>query len=243
MSNASPHILIIGAQRSGSTWLYELLKSCESVRGINSGNVEPRLLLKVTNHHEYHETSGVSDSEQEFILEKSVAYLELPNIANRAKQVLPDASIVAILRNPVDRAFSNWKFSTLNGFESRSFSECLSEEAELREYHGSATSPYKYVSRGLYWRQLAPWIECFPNLHIVQFEKIMATRTRKSVISELEERLRIREIGQSEILVKQLNHSIDRSHIENKVRKKLSEFYLVENQKLTDLGVDLRLWS
>jgi hypothetical protein len=237
------NILIVGAQRSGSSWLYELIKKCDSVLGINPESKEPRLLMDVSSSSEYHLKAADLMPSGCILLEKSVAYLEMPDIASRAKLLLPESIVIVILRDPVERAFSNWKFSVQNRFESRAFSECLTKEAESREWHGSVTSPFKYVSRGLYWQQLAPWLESFPNLIVLQFERIMATATRKREISELFKKLELTEPKNERLILAPLNQSLNQNRISRSVRKYLHDFYVAENSKLARLGVDINLWS
>lgn len=211
--------------------------------GVNPKMGEPRVLLNVSNRVEYEASVCAPATGDRIFLEKSVAYLELPEIASRAHSVLPDAEVVVILRDPVERAFSNWKFSLQNGFEHLTFADCLTDEAENRQWRGSVLSPYRYLSRGRYWRQLVPWIAKFPNLHIVQFEKFTATNSSDHVITDLCKNLKLTLNTTKYLSFRKENEADDVSRMPMGLRDQLSAFYKSENQKLVDLGIDTLLWT
>ena len=62
--------------------------------------------------------------------EKSTAYLENTEDAQKMKRLLPDLKVLFILRYPVDRAISNYRFSKQNGLESKSLQYALSHEQQ-----------------------------------------------------------------------------------------------------------------
>ena len=53
--------------------------------------------------------------------EKSTNYLESPSAAARIHKHLPDVKLIFILREPADRAYSNYLWSRMNGYERRGF--------------------------------------------------------------------------------------------------------------------------
>ena len=53
--------------------------------------------------------------------EKSTNYLEAPEVAERISRVLPRVKLIFLLRNPVDRAYSNYLWSRQNGLETETF--------------------------------------------------------------------------------------------------------------------------
>jgi hypothetical protein len=85
--------------------------------------------------------------------------------------------LVFILREPADRAYSNYLWSRMNGLETESFETALRLEAqrekELPERLKFAR-PFSYFSRGLYADLLAPYFERFRREHvlILRFEDI-----------------------------------------------------------------------
>ena len=80
--------------------------------------------------------------------------------------MLGEVHVLAILRDPVKRAISNWRFSTDNGLETRSLETALSENlAGPRAWDPSRTSvsPFAYLERGRYVDYLDPVDEHLPG--------------------------------------------------------------------------------
>jgi hypothetical protein len=100
--------------------------------------------------------------------EATTYYLLHPDVPRRAYDVVPDAKLVAILRDPVDRAYSHYQLSVRNGDETLSFEEALDAEpgrisgAEERlladpAYDHPAHRVNTYIERGFYLDGLLRW--------------------------------------------------------------------------------------
>lgn len=104
--------------------------------------------------------------------EKSTSYIEDANAPERVLRMLGTAEIVVLLRDPVQRAVSNWRFSTDHGREDRSLETALDENfAGSRSWDPGATSvsPFAYLERGRYSAYLEPWFAAFPSSMHVHF--------------------------------------------------------------------------
>jgi hypothetical protein len=91
--------------------------------------------------------------------EASTSYLYSANAAREIREVCPDAKIMMILRNPVDRAYSHYWNHVRDGNEHLSFEEALWDEAERiknRRWCGSY-----YVAGGRYAEQVARYLDVF----------------------------------------------------------------------------------
>ena len=110
--------------------------------------------------------------------EKSTNYLESPEAARRIHEHLPGVKLIFILREPAQRAYSNWMWSTMNGVENEDFATALAKEDE-RERSVAArlryAKPHAYFSRGLYANLLRPYFEAFPRdqLLCLKFDDIV----------------------------------------------------------------------
>ena len=74
---------------------------------------------------------------------------------------------LVLLRDPVQRALSNWRFSTDHGLETRPVEEALRADLDGEQpWDPAATSvsPFAYVRRGRYADHLPPWTSTFPGL-------------------------------------------------------------------------------
>src|SRR5205085_6683798 len=93
----------------------------------------------------YRDTYFAHATGERVLAEKSTSYLEDPEAPGRARRVLGEPQVLAVLRDPVDRAVSNWRFSTDNGFETRPLAEALRanlESSRAWDSRRSSVSPY-----------------------------------------------------------------------------------------------------
>lgn len=105
-------------------------------------------------------------------------YLFHPAVPSRVAESLPDAKLIVLLRNPVDRAYSHYQKMCRMGFERLSFEEALAAEEERlagAEERLAADPRYRhdhhrrhaYLARGHYADQLERWYAHFPRDQIL----------------------------------------------------------------------------
>jgi Sulfotransferase domain len=180
------HFLVIGAQRCGTTYLHELLADHPQIAMARPFRPEPKVFLTdevVDGGPDWYDRTWFPHAGDAALLgEKSTSYLESPDAAARVAAVLGRPRIVVQLRDPIERAVSNWSFSREHGMEERSVTEALTRNLDgpLPWDPGlTSVSPYAYLERGRYVDQLAPWLEAFPDLVRVQFlEDLVASPDR-----------------------------------------------------------------
>ena len=170
------HFLVIGAQRCGTTYLHELLADHPDIAMARPVRPEPKVFLTdevVDRGVEWYDHTWFPHAGTAGLLgEKSTSYLESPEAVPRVTAVLGDARIVVQLRDPVERAVSNWSFSRSHGMEDRSVTEALTSNLDGSlpwDPQLTSVSPYAYLERGRYADYLGPWLDAFPNLVRVQF--------------------------------------------------------------------------
>jgi hypothetical protein len=103
--------------------------------------------------------------------EKSVSYMDWPDkVPSRIHKHFPDMKLLFILRNPVDRAFSQYRYSCQHGIEQMSFTEALVME-NYRETNTPAplrlAKPWSYTQRGMYAKWLEPFYKQFDKQNIL----------------------------------------------------------------------------
>jgi hypothetical protein len=167
-----PTALIIGAQKAGTTALYAWLRKHPSVAGPS---------WKEVNYFDRRFTKGERWYRGNFpraragtvVLEASTGYLFHPLAPERTKALLPDVRLVALVRDPVSRAYSHYQHEVELGREPLSFEEAIEQEDERMEgelermlgdpaYFSYAWWNYTYLARGLYAEQLERWLAVFP---------------------------------------------------------------------------------
>jgi Sulfotransferase domain len=179
-----PDIIIGGAPRSGTTFLCELLAKHPGVFIAKPFIPEPKVCM--TPHPDGDagllQRYGVlfSDATPHAIrVEKTSYYLENAAARERLVRILPNAKFVFILREPVERAYSNWVRSRLNGIETLPFEDAIEREPDrvspLPPQQAYAR-PFDYLSRGRYGSLIEAWISTVgrERLAIYIFEAAIA---------------------------------------------------------------------
>ena len=184
MTRLGPTFIIGGAPRSGTTWLYHLLDRHPDVYMARPIRPEPKFFLidelyaRGIGH--YFDTWFSERTDQRAAGEKTTNYLESALAAERIQRHLPSVQLVFILREPAQRAYSNWAWSRMNGLETEEFSIALGLE-EQRERtpppHLRYARPHAYFSRGLYAAMLKPYLALFGRDQVLclKFEDIIET--------------------------------------------------------------------
>jgi hypothetical protein len=102
--------------------------------------------------------------------EATPAYLFHPAVPDRVAATLPDVQLIALLRDPIERAYWDYDSRHLRGLELLSFEDALAAEAEgaargdvAGRSNPRSHGPYAYVERGLYADQLERWLTFFPR--------------------------------------------------------------------------------
>jgi hypothetical protein len=121
-----PNFLIIGAPKAGTTALYHWLEKHPQIH--LSSPKEPYFFedeYERGPRHYWQAFFADGYAGQPLIGEARTSHLYLPYVASRIHQTVPEARLVAILRNPVRRAFSHWWMMRCNGRETLPFDAAL----------------------------------------------------------------------------------------------------------------------
>ncbi|MGQ0745104.1 MAG: sulfotransferase family protein [Acidimicrobiales bacterium] len=191
-----PDFLVIGAQRAGTSSLYKWLEGHPQV--VASLRKETEYLTArwcrgeawYRGHFASRSRRGLFARHQGRPLmsfEASPNYLFHPLAPARAGMLMPGARLVALLRNPVDRAYSHYQHEVRSGRERLGFEAALdAEETRLAGeedqmaadpcYRSLAWEQSSYTSRGRYADQLARWFAVFDpsRLMVVRSEDLYA---------------------------------------------------------------------
>jgi hypothetical protein len=190
VSGAWPGIYLVGAAKAGTTTVYAALASHPGVWA--PAVKEPRHFLvgdpelTFAGPDEGELRRRVVDSELEYLalyagaaagqvaMDGSVAYLWSPGAARRIAQRRPDARILVMLRQPVDRAYSQWLHLVRNGGERLEFEQAW--EAEAERVRAGWSYLWQYRGRGCYAPQLARFLEHFPasQVHVELHDDLVA---------------------------------------------------------------------
>jgi len=177
-----PDFIIGGAPRSGTTWLYSLAARHPEIEMAKPVVPEPKFFLRDDLYEKglsyYSRTWFAFIPQDKHAGEKSTNYLESAVAAERIRRCLPAVRLVFILRNPIDRAFSNYLWSRQSGLQAADFETALAQEdARERDMPQALrySRPHALFSRGLYAELLRPYFLRFPReqILVLRFEDIL----------------------------------------------------------------------
>ena len=107
--------------------------------------------------------------------EQTSTYLDHPLVPQRVKDVIPDVKLIVSLRNPVDRAYSNYYLYVRLGIEKRTFEDAIFSEMRrieiIKENDSFQTKnpnfsnyrEFNYLRHGNYADKLENWLKFFPR--------------------------------------------------------------------------------
>lgn len=180
---SGPDFVIIGAQKSGTTSLYHYLVQHPAIHScykkelhyfdtyIHRGSLFYRSFFPFKSEVKEGEICG----------EASTGYLLHPKVAGRIKEFNPQTKIIALLRDPVDRAISSYHHQIRKGTETMSMEDAFRGEEERLQDHwelvltskgekvkksSKQVRQFSYKKRGMYLDQLKPYFEAFAREQI-----------------------------------------------------------------------------
>jgi hypothetical protein len=252
-SGSLPDFLIIGAQKTGTTFLYYLLCQHPYVAPTSEKELHYFDTQKFGKGIEWYRSNfpppSSRDGQRIITGEASPYYLYHPLAAKRAAQVVPQAKLIALLRNPVDRAYSDYQNRLREGNEFLSFEEAMEAEEERiggerekiladENYLSRNHRRYSYLARGVYVDQLREWHERFGR------ERVLVIRSEdffEHPQRSVEEVLGFLELPawKPEILSANLRNESDYDPMSPVVRERLESYFEPHNRRLYEyLGID-----
>ena len=177
-----PGVLIIGAEKSGTTSLYRYLISHPLVATpekkeirylLGPNDLLGRLWYK--SHFPLRTLGDAPSRRRTITLDATPSYLFDPWSPRRAHEIVPNARILVLLRHPVHRAVSHYRHWFRMGWEHQSFESAINRpgeqidhlrsllKAEPEDLAASIAAFRKpcYLARGIYSDQLERWLNWF----------------------------------------------------------------------------------
>jgi len=171
-----PDFLVIGVMKGGTTSFFNYLARHPQIR-------PP--FRKEIKFFDIHYSQGLGWYRAHFPMrfkmkpgtltgEATPYYIFHPTAPQRIAKVLPEAKLIALLRNPVDRAYSHYNHMVRVGREPLAFEEAIQQEARRLsgEEEKIVADPcystfnhlhYSYLARGRYLEQLEKWFSVLPR--------------------------------------------------------------------------------
>lgn len=199
-----PDFLILGVQKAGTTTLYNNLVRHHHVHQADIKEVHYFDTNWERGENWYRAHFALKNEKNKALKngvpwltgEGSPYYIFHPLAPGRVKKVCPNARMIIILRNPVDRAYSHYHHEKRKGREPLTFEEALADEdsrllgeADRIMSGGVSTSfahqHYSYKTRGYYVDQLEKWFAQFPREQFLIIENSELSRNLQSTFDQV----------------------------------------------------------
>jgi hypothetical protein len=152
MAAKLPDFLIIGAPKSATSWLTRNLSQHDKVfLARNEIHYFSRTYSQGLDWYAAHFDAAQSGK---ILGEKSASYLASPDVPERVCQLLPKVRLIAQLRNPIDRAYSDYCMLLRRGTVTHQIDEYLDP---------ARAAGLRFIASGEYARHLSRWLSFFPR--------------------------------------------------------------------------------
>lgn len=191
--NSLPNFIIAGTFPAGTGQLYSLMRQHPDVYLPMPMAPECNFFLKTQEYEKglrYYQERWFSKCRGERAIgERSSLLMSGEGVAERVHENLPGVRLIFLVRNPVDRAWANYRFTALAGLETLSFEEALAKEdertaAEFRPFWREIR-PHSYFRRGLYAEQLENFRRLFPPEQILVLRSDMLLKDLGPTMSRI----------------------------------------------------------
>ncbi len=170
MDTALPNFITIGGMNCGTTSLHEYLKLHPDI--YMSTPKEPSFFLEGKGHtwkRGLNWYKGLFDGSFRVRGESTANYTKFPaykGAPERIRRIVPDVKLVYLVRNPIDRIVSHYRWQVYHMGETRSFNEVMK-------------APRWYVMVSSYYQQLEQYLKHFPEsrILILRFKNLVRQRT------------------------------------------------------------------
>jgi len=231
-----PTFMIIGTQKGGTTSLHHYLDKHHDVTMAFKKEVHffDSFYFKGTDWYLAHFPLRDEAAQTG---EASPTYLFHPETPRRVHDAFPQVKLIALLRNPVDRAYSHHQMEFRRGNDPLLFEEAIAQEPErLRDSNpdlaGGNWRRFSYLSRGMYAEQLARWLELFPR---EQFLFIKSEEFFREPGRLFDQVLRFLELPSRSLPKYRSHNSHPYDPIRPETRARLARYYEPYNRQLYEL--------
>jgi sulfotransferase family protein len=260
LTGALPDFLVIGAGKGGTTFLYHLLTQHPLVKPAAS---------KEIHFFDNRFGQGVEWYRQNFpaprhkegrttVTGEATPFMFWPLVPGRVAEVVPRARLIALLRNPVDRAYSSYQQMVRREGTTLTFEEVVGKEKTLlleasqldghrrEEYFAAADEASSLgftgncISKGLYVDQLKRWAEHFDDEQMLVLKSEDFFARPQEVLRQVFAFLGLPEWEPDPSVFERKRNSRRYEKMDPQTRRSLEEYFAPHNRRLYEyLGRDL----
>jgi len=247
-----PSFIIFGCHRCGTTSMYQYLIKHPSIlpaltkeigffngnfhRGINWYKAYFPLIHKNISKNEFSKFTMTGEADP--------SYVHHPKSPKRIKDSVPNIKLILMLRNPIDRALSQYWKSVKLKRENLSFSEAIDEEPKRLEgerekmlqdenYYSKNYHYFSYLTAGIYVKTLKHWLKYFPKKQILIIKSEDFYQNPKKIYEQTLNYLQLPSFSLDNF--RRWDHYDDLPKMDNDIKKKLHKFFKPYNEELYSL--------
>ena len=241
-----PDFFVIGVVRSGTTSLFHYLNQHPNIVGASYdelGYFDDNYHLGVNWYKSLFPTIFTKkriEKEQGKCLsfDDTPFYIYNPQVVRRIHENFPNSKMILLLRNPVDRAYSNYNLSpnrklTFEETIENEINEIQNTNLELKDESYLVNDFYeKILPRGFYAKQLEVWYKIFPKEKILIKSSEDFANNTDEVLNQIFNFLEIKQVKIKDTK----KHNVRKfPPMEQKTRDHLIEFFKPYNESLYKL--------
>jgi len=259
-----PEVIIIGAQKSGTSALFNYMNQHPCLQGPYKKEVHYFDAQYYQNGISWYSKQFPPAIKSKIIFEATPSYLYRNWCAERIYKYNKNIKLIAVLREPVDRAFSAWNMARQVYFSNerdrivestigiqnkkikagmtelltaehfKSFSECVLKELDIIN-SGEENPVPNFIRRGVYAEQINRYFKFFKKEQLLIIDHKDLIEHPGKVLERIESFVGVRNIDWSGKDLGKKHVGAYSSGIDNDTELLLKDFYKPHNEKLFDL--------
>jgi len=228
-----PDFLILGTQKGGTTSLYRLLIQHPDILPAYSKELrffsDENLFNQGIN---YYKSYFPFKGENKITGESTPIYLLSIEVPSRVKRSYPDMKFIVLLRDPVERVYSQYRMHQRLGNEELPLEEAIHQE-----------KPHYYLVRGHYADQLENWLKYFDREQFLIIKSEWYFQNQRKAMKIVYDFLDLEFVPQRKLYMRFNKRKSNYDSMKPRLRQELVEYYKPHNQKLYELlGKDFQ-WN
>jgi hypothetical protein len=256
---ALPDFLVIGVGRGGTTSCFHYLSQHPSIIGSaydEIGFFDENFHLGLNWYRSMFPTKSLKRKTAKkfgkcLTYDVTPSYIWKPWVARRVKELFPGIKLIAILRNPVDKAYSHYHLSIRYNKEKltfeeavmrdmKTFSDLVNSDSKINDDYFKNQIKNSYLGRGFYAQQLETWFELFDRKQIlILTSEELSTETNKTM-NKIFQFLGLPDYNISDTVKR---NTANYTNMKTDTRKKLITFFSKYNQDLFKLLNEEFVWN
>lgn len=209
MNDSKVNLFLVGAMKAGTTKLVDVLKSCPEIyippikepnyfvtspppilygpsnyfdldRYFRSKFPEPKHIANLQKSEHYKQLYSLAKG-QKYLLDASTMYLHAPDVAAKIYAYNPQAKIIILTRDPLERTYSHYRMLVGLNREIRSFEKVM--DTEIQQLASGELPWYSCINMSMYQRSINEYTSRFKHVYILDFEDWLKDKNGRKISS------------------------------------------------------------